>query len=87
MINNAIGRMNKVEGVVLRAAKNATGTAKNNEIIVPNVAMFRVSQMGSPSWVIYSHRGGVARVQISLAMLGASHTKNHVVASEICCQQ
>ena len=67
--------------------RGATGTARINEKIVPSVAMLSVSQMGLPSWVMYSQRGGVARVQISSAMRGASQTKNHVVAADICCQQ
>jgi hypothetical protein len=87
IIKSAIGRAKKREGVVLLAARNATGTANIKEMIVPNVAMFNVSQIGRPSCVIYSHLGGVARVQISLAIRGASQTKNHVVEAEICCQQ
>ena len=34
------------DGVVLLAARNATGTAKIKEKIVPSVAMFSVSQIG-----------------------------------------
>jgi hypothetical protein len=55
-------------------------------MMVPSVAMFSVSQIGLPSWVMYSHFGGVARDQMSPAIRGASQTKNHVVACEICCQ-
>ena len=87
MISSAMGRINRRDGVVLRAARNATGTASISEKIVPKVAMFSVSQIGLPNWVMYSQRGGVARVQMSSAMRGASQTKNHVVDAEICCQQ
>ena len=50
MINNATGRTNLALGVVLRAARNATGTAMTMENIVPSVAMFMVSQIGSQSF-------------------------------------
>ena len=49
MISKAIGRKKNLDGVVLRAARNATGTARINEMIVPRVAMFSVSQIGLPS--------------------------------------
>ena len=49
MIRRAMGRINNAEGVVFRAARNATGTAKHNAIIVPSVAIFSVSQIGRPS--------------------------------------
>ncbi len=38
-------------GVVLRAARNATGTARNSAAIVPRVAMLSVSQIGHPELV------------------------------------
>jgi len=50
------------------------------------VAMLSVSQIGRPSLVMYSQRGGVARSQMSPAMRGASQTKNQVVEAEIRCQ-
>jgi len=87
MIKSAIGLMTNREGVVLRAAINATGTARINENMVPKVAMFSVSQIGLPNCEMYSQRGGVARVQMSSAMRGASQTKNHVVEADIFCQQ
>lgn len=68
---------------MLCAARKAIGTANINENIVPSVAIFRVSQIGSPNCAMYSQRGGVARVQISSAIRGASHTKNHVVELDI----
>ncbi len=52
MINSAIGRTNTECGVVLRAAQNATGTAMTMDIIVPRVAIFRVSQIGRQRWCI-----------------------------------
>src|SRR6056297_3210605 len=87
MISSATGRTNSADGVVLRAARNATGTARNRAMIVPSVAMLKVSQIGRPSCVMYSQRGGVARVQMSSAFRGASQTKNHVVDWEMICQQ
>ncbi len=84
--SSARGRRNRCEGVVFRAARKATGTAMHRAINVPSVAMFSVSHRGRPSCVMYSQRGGVARVQMSFAMRGASETKNHVVAFDICCQ-
>ena len=47
MIRRAIGRTNFVLGVVFRAARKATGKAITIAIIVPMVAMLRVSQSGS----------------------------------------
>ena len=44
--NSASGRTTRALGVVLRAAKKATGTAMTIAINVPSVAMFRVSQSG-----------------------------------------
>ena len=87
IISSANGRIRKRDGVVFLAAKNATGTAIISAKIVPNVAIFRVSQIGLPNCEIYSHFGGVARVQRSVAIRGASQTKNQVVDFEICCQQ
>ena len=49
MISSAMGLMNSADGVVFRAARNATGTAKQSAIRVPSVAMFKVSQIGRPS--------------------------------------
>ena len=46
MIRRAIGRTNLL-GVVFRAARKATGTAITIAIIVPMVAMLRVSQSGT----------------------------------------
>ena len=46
IIRRAIGRTNFLLGVVLRAARKATGIAINIAIIVPMVAMFMVSQRG-----------------------------------------
>ncbi len=40
---------------MFRAAQNATGTAIIIAIIVPNVAIFIVSQTGTSSSVIYDH--------------------------------
>ena len=48
MISKAMGRTKYCDGVVLFAAKNATGTARINAKIVPRVAMFKVSQIGLP---------------------------------------
>ena len=52
MISKAIGRMIYRLGVVLRAARKATGTARISANSVPSVAMFNVSQMGSHSELI-----------------------------------
>ena len=49
MISKARGRTKYCEGVVLLAARNATGTARINAKIVPSVAMFKVSQIGFPN--------------------------------------
>ena len=68
---------------MFRAAQNATGTAIVIAIIVPKVAIFIVSQTGTSSSVIYDHLGGIMRLPISAACLGASWTKNHTVFSEI----
>ncbi len=87
IINKAIGLIISLEGVVFLAARNATGTAIINAKIVPKVAIFNVSQIGLPNCVKYSHLGGVARVHKSVAIRGASQTKNQVVDFEICCQQ
>ena len=46
MISSATGRTNITEGVVLRAAMKATGTAIKRAAIVPSVAMLMVSQIG-----------------------------------------
>ena len=50
MMRSAIGRTKRAEGVVLRAARKATGTARNRAPIVPRVAMFSVSQIGHQSF-------------------------------------
>ena len=52
MISRAMGRMNRADGVVLRAARKATGIAINSAITVPRVAMFSVSHNGSHSLLI-----------------------------------
>ena len=57
--SRATGRMNSTDGVVFRAAMKATGTARQIAMSVPSVAMFSVSQIGRPSWVMYVQRGGV----------------------------
>jgi len=49
IINNAIGRTNLALGVVLRAAKKATGTAITMANNVPRVAILTVSQIGIQS--------------------------------------
>ena len=52
MMRSAMGRAIYRLGVVLRAAMKATGTAMMMPIIVPSVAMFRVSHMGHHSFSI-----------------------------------
>ena len=47
--SSAKGRTIRALGVVLRAARNATGTAMTIAISVPRVAMLIVSQSGSMS--------------------------------------
>ena len=47
MISSAAGRTNAALGVVLRAARNATGTATTTAKSVPSVAMFIVSHRGA----------------------------------------
>ncbi len=49
MMNSAIGLINVVLGVVLRAAKNATGNAITIPNNVPSVAILMVSQIGLQS--------------------------------------
>jgi hypothetical protein len=46
MISNAIGRTNTRLGVVLRAARKATGTASTIASTVPSVATLMVSHSG-----------------------------------------
>ena len=46
MIRSATGRTRYRDGVVLRAARKATGTARIRAMIVPSVAMLIVSQIG-----------------------------------------
>ena len=86
MINKATGRSSAGLGEVLRAARKATGTASTKASRVPSVAIFKVSQRGSQSLSMYSHRGGTILEPISAAMFGASSTKNHSVFSETSCQ-
>ena len=52
MISNAIGRRMRVSGVVLRAARKASGTAITMVSMVPSVAILMVSQRGSHNSVI-----------------------------------
>jgi hypothetical protein len=46
MMNSATGRMKVALGVVLRAARKATGTAITSASSVPSVAMLSVSHSG-----------------------------------------
>ena len=73
-------------GVVLRAAKNANGTAITIAITVPSVAIVRVSHMGRSNLFPYAHSGGNIRASISAPCAGASTTKNHSVCTAIFCR-
>jgi hypothetical protein len=86
MMNRAMGLRIAAEGVVLRAAMKATGTAMMTPPSVPSVAMLIVSQSGNQSSPKYSQRGGTMRPPISAACLGASATKNQIVSFVISCQ-
>ena len=46
MANSAMGRMNSRLGLVLCAARNATGTPSTSAMAVPRVAMLIVSHNG-----------------------------------------
>ena len=50
MMNSASGRTKATLGVVLRAARNATGSAMPMASSVPMVAMLSVSHSGHHSW-------------------------------------
>ena len=80
MISKAIGRTNFVLGVVLRAAKKATGTAMINPIKVPRVAILMVSQSGHKSSFTKPHAGGIIREPISFIWAGASVTNAQIVS-------
>ena len=50
MMSSATGRTKRRLGVVLLAARKATGMAIITPIIVPRVAILRVSHSGVQSW-------------------------------------
>ena len=83
MINRAMGLTKRALGVVLRAAQKAVGTASIIAMIVPNVAMFMVSQTVPQITSAYSHLGGTMRDRISTPCRGASKTNIQIVLSDM----
>ena len=80
MRNRATGRMKMALGVVLLAAKKATGTAINNPNKVPRVAMLMVSHKGHHNSFTDDQAGGIMREPMSLNCAGASATKAQIVS-------
>ena len=81
MIKSARGRKKRVLGVVLRAAKNATGTAITVPSAVPKVAILRVSHNAHQRSLMDNQSGGTIRLPISSARFGASVTNSQIVSS------
>src|SRR6202048_995229 len=86
MIKRASGRARIALGVVLRAARYATGIARRTPIAVPSVAMLTVSQIGRQSFAMKLQSGGTMRAARSAACAGASSTNGQIVFSEMSCQ-